>query len=130
MLRAIGAKPPFRAHFMCVLTLAFPDGEMREFRGPGRWRTGLSRRAGRSVFGYDPIFLPENLGKTFGEMTLEEKQAIPRDGSPAFVASRARVSGLCARPPSRLKRGGVALRLLPALAKPMIREGGNDGPGT
>src|SRR5450631_2324831 len=32
-LRAIGAKAPFKAHFMCLLTLAFPDGEIQSFEG-------------------------------------------------------------------------------------------------
>jgi XTP/dITP diphosphohydrolase len=32
-------------------------------------------KTGTSGFGYDPIFEPEGTGKTFGEMTLEEKSA-------------------------------------------------------
>jgi len=34
-----------------------------------------SEKAGTNGFGYDPIFEPENCGRTFGEMTLEEKNA-------------------------------------------------------
>ena len=93
----------FGAHFMCLLTLAFPDGEIRELRGPGRWRTGRSRRAGSLVFGYDPIFLPEDLDKTFGEMTLEEKRPFrPTDRPPCRIA-RARFRPLRG-PASPLRR--------------------------
>lgn len=94
-LRAIGAKPPFRAHFMCLLTLAFPDGEIESFEGRVDGELVFPPR-GSLVFGYDPIFLPENLDKTFGEMTLEEKQAIPPNGSPA-LSHRARAFQAFAR---------------------------------
>lgn len=87
-LRSVGAKPPFKAHFVCILTLAFPDGETQSFEGRVDGELVFPAR-GSLVFGYDPIFLPENLTKTFGEMTLEEKQAIPPDGSPA-LSHRAR----------------------------------------
>ena len=99
-LRAIGAKPPFKAHFMCLLTLAFPDGEIESFEGRVDGELVFPPR-GSLVFGYDPIFLPENLDKTFGEMTLEEKQAIPPDGSPA-LSHRARAFQAFAR--ARLRR--------------------------
>ncbi len=99
-LRAIGAKPPFRAHFMCLLTLAFPDGEIESFEGRVDGELVFPPR-GSLVFGYDPIFLPENLDKTFGEMTLEEKQAIPPDGSPA-LSHRARAFQAFAQ--ARLRR--------------------------
>ena len=94
-LRAVGAKPPFKAHFVCVLTLAFPDGETQSFEGAVHGELVFPPR-GSLVFGYDPIFLPENLTKTFGEMTLEEKHSIPRDGSPA-LSHRARAFQAFAR---------------------------------
>ncbi len=94
-LRGIGAKPPFTAHFICILTLAFPDGQLQSFEGRVDGELVFPPR-GSLVFGYDPIFLPEKLEKTFGEMTLEEKQAIPRDGSPA-LSHRARAFQAFAR---------------------------------
>jgi XTP/dITP diphosphohydrolase len=94
-LRRAGAAPPFKAHFICVLTLAFPDGETRSFEGRVDGQLVFPPR-GSLVFGYDPIFMPENLTKTFGEMTLEEKQAIPPDGSPA-LSHRARAFQTFAR---------------------------------
>jgi len=94
-LRGVGAKAPFTAHFICILTLAFPDGEIQSFEGRVDGELVFPPR-GSLVFGYDPIFLPENLAKTFGEMTLEEKQAIPPDGSPA-LSHRARAFQAFAR---------------------------------
>lgn len=37
-------------------------------------------KAGNLGFGYDPIFEPENKGKTFAEMTIEEKNNISHRG--------------------------------------------------
>ncbi len=105
-LRMVDARPPFTAHFICILTLAFPDGEIQSFEGRVDGELVFPPR-GSLVFGYDPIFLPENLAKTFGEMTLEEKQAIPRDGSPA-LSHRARAFQAFARaclPASAALRG-------------------------
>ncbi len=94
-LRAAAAMAPFKAHFICVLTLAFPDGQTQSFEGRVDGELVFPPR-GSLVFGYDPIFLPDGLIKTFGEMTLEEKQAIPEDGSPA-LSHRARAFQAFAR---------------------------------
>ena len=39
-----------------------------------------NEKTGTNGFGYDPIFEPENLGKTFAEMTLEEKNKLSHRG--------------------------------------------------
>ena len=44
---------------------------------------------GDKGFGYDPIFKPDELDKTFGEMMSAEKHALPGDGSRA-LSHRAR----------------------------------------
>jgi len=82
-LQDVGARPPFKAHFVCVLTLAFPDGEARHFEGKVFGELVFPPR-GDLWFGYDPIFVPENRAKTFGEMSSKEKHGIPADGSPAL----------------------------------------------
>lgn len=63
-----------KARFKTVISLYF-DNEMHLFEGivNGNIR---SERKGNSGFGYDPIFEPENCGKTFAEMTMEEKNAM------------------------------------------------------
>lgn len=59
------------AQFRTVIALII-DGEIRTFEGivKGEIR---KRKKGSNGFGYDPIFEPENTGKSFAEMELEEK---------------------------------------------------------
>jgi XTP/dITP diphosphohydrolase len=83
-----GAAPPYRAHFISVLALAWPDGVTDIFEGKVHGTLVFPPR-GTKGFGYDPIFLPDGLTRTFGEMMMDEKQAIPADGSPA-LSHRAR----------------------------------------
>jgi len=94
-LREAGAAPPYKAHFVSVIALAFPDGEIECFEGKV-FGTLVFPPRGTLGFGYDPIFLPEGLDKTFGEMMAAEKQAIPPDGSPA-LSHRARAFQAFAR---------------------------------
>ena len=62
LLAAVRGKSDRRARFVSVITAVFPDG----------------RRSG--CFGYDPVFYYEPLGKTFAEMTAEEKNAVSHRG--------------------------------------------------
>ena len=94
-LRTRGAPAPYRAHFICSLTLAFPDGKAHSFEGRVDGELVFPAR-GSLAFGYDPNFLADGQTLTFGEMTLEEKQAIPPDGSPA-LSHRARAFQAFAR---------------------------------
>ena len=63
------------AYFVCALSLGWPDGhcETVEGRVDG---TLTSPPRGRHGFGYDPIFVPDGHGRTFGEMPPEEKQPL------------------------------------------------------
>jgi XTP/dITP diphosphohydrolase len=94
-LSEAGAKPPFHAHFVSVLALAWPDGRVESFEGKV-FGTLVFPPRGKLGFGYDPIFLPDGLTRTFGEMMMAEKQAIPDDGSPA-LSHRARAFQAFAR---------------------------------
>jgi XTP/dITP diphosphohydrolase len=82
------AAAPWRAHFVSVLALAWPDGRTETFEGRVDGRLVFPPRGTRG-FGYDPIFLPDGHQRTFGEMTAEEKHGLPRDGSLA-LSHRAR----------------------------------------
>lgn len=88
-LRAANALDPSarRAHFISALALTWPDGheEVVEGRIDGQ----IVDPRGDRGFGYDPIFLPEGMTRTFGEMSSEEKHGIPADGSRA-LSHRAR----------------------------------------
>jgi len=94
-LRAAGAEPPFRAHFVSVLAFASPDGETSIFEGKVSGTLVFPPR-GTLGFGYDPIFLPEGFARTFGEMSAEEKHGLPTDGSEA-LSHRARAFQVLAR---------------------------------
>jgi XTP/dITP diphosphohydrolase len=94
-LQAANARPPFKAHFVSALALAFPDGETQSFEGKVFGELVFPPRGGLG-FGYDPIFLPDGFSRTFGEMTGQEKQRIPADGSLA-LSHRARAFQAFAR---------------------------------
>jgi XTP/dITP diphosphohydrolase len=63
---------PGRARFVCVLALAAPGRPTRLFTGVREGEV-VGRRAGEGGFGYDPVFLVPEVGRTFGEMTAAEK---------------------------------------------------------
>lgn len=79
-LVARGAAPPFAAHFICVLSLAWPDGRCDSFEGRVDGTLVFPPR-GTLGFGYDPIFKPEGMDVTFGELATKAKHAVPADGS-------------------------------------------------
>jgi XTP/dITP diphosphohydrolase len=87
-LKERGAQPPYPAHFICALAIVWPDGHVEEFEGRVDGVLVFPPR-GTKGFGYDPIFLPNGLDKTFGEMMSAEKHALPGDGSQA-LSHRAR----------------------------------------
>jgi len=74
-LVAKGAARPWRARFVCVLSLAWPDGHDETFRGTAEGALIWPPRGDRG-FGYDPMFLPAGGDLTFGEMEPAEKHAI------------------------------------------------------
>jgi XTP/dITP diphosphohydrolase len=71
------APQPWRAQFVCALSLAWSDGEgyTEDFLGivPGQliWPV-----RGTQGFGFDPMFMPEGYNQTFGEMPPAQKHAI------------------------------------------------------
>jgi len=100
-LRARAARPPWRAAFISVLALAWPGGAVETFEGRVDGTLVFPPR-GTAGFGYDPIFVPDGHGRTFGEMNSEEKHGLPADGSLA-LSHRARAFQKLAR--ARLMSG-------------------------
>lgn len=66
---------PRTAHFVCALTLAWPDGHCESFEGKVYGELVWPPR-GDLGFGYDPVFQPDGLAKTFGEIQPEMKHAM------------------------------------------------------
>jgi XTP/dITP diphosphohydrolase len=90
-LKALGAIAPDqrRAHFTCVLCLAFPDGGVQVHEGRVRGRLVWPPRGTRG-FGYDPMFEPEGEDLTFGEMAPGDKHAMSHRAR-AFAGLRQRI---------------------------------------
>ncbi|CAN5252789.1 hypothetical protein BH10PSE7_BH10PSE7_28360 [soil metagenome] len=64
-----------RAHFVSVLSVAWPDGTVRNFEGRVDGHLAWPPRGARG-FGYDPMFVPDGHDQTFGEMEPAAKHAI------------------------------------------------------
>jgi XTP/dITP diphosphohydrolase len=73
--KELGGNPDRRAHFVCVLALAAPDGNCETYEGRVYGTLTFPPRGMRG-FGYDPIFIPEAQRFTFGEMDPDAKHAI------------------------------------------------------
>ena len=61
--------------FVCVIALALPGCRVETFEGIVEGVVA-EEPAGKGGFGYDPVFRPDGIGKTFGEMNAEEKDAL------------------------------------------------------
>lgn len=81
LLRARGAIAPNtrRAHFVSALCLAWPDRHVEDFEAQVDGTLVWPPR-GTQGFGYDAMFLPDGHGRTFGEMSAEEKHGLPPRG--------------------------------------------------
>jgi XTP/dITP diphosphohydrolase len=82
-LLARAAPAPWRAHFISVLAIAWPDGHVETFEGRVDGELTFPPRGSRG-FGYDPIFIPDGHKLSFGEMTADQKHGLPSDGSLAL----------------------------------------------
>jgi XTP/dITP diphosphohydrolase len=59
------------AQFKTIISLMI-NGKQHQFEGLCKGKI-IDELKGNDGFGYDPIFVPEGSHKTFGEMTMEEK---------------------------------------------------------
>lgn len=74
--RLEGVPPDKRtARFRIVLAVVFPDGRIIEEESTCE---GLiaEQRSGHHGFGYDPVFIVPELGKTFAQLSMEEKNRL------------------------------------------------------
>jgi XTP/dITP diphosphohydrolase len=90
MLRERDAFTPQQrsAHFISVLCVAWPDGHLEEFEGKVDGSLVWPPR-GKAGFGYDPMFLPDGFGLTFGEMSSDQKHGLPPHGQGLSHRARA-----------------------------------------
>ncbi|HET9443258.1 MAG TPA: RdgB/HAM1 family non-canonical purine NTP pyrophosphatase [Acidimicrobiales bacterium] len=90
LLRDLAGRADRRARFRTVALARFPDG--REVVAEGVVDGVIAGEArGHAGFGYDPVFVPDDGdGRTFAEMTAEEKHAVSHRGR-AFRALAGRL---------------------------------------
>jgi XTP/dITP diphosphohydrolase len=76
LLRLLTGVPPEKrtARYVCVVALKEDGAEGVTLRGESEGRIALTPH-GSGGFGYDPLFIHADLGRTFGETTPEEKHA-------------------------------------------------------
>ncbi len=68
------------AAFVCAIACVLPDGSEFTVRGKADG-VMLTEEKGEGGFGYDPLFLFPSLGKTFAELTREEKHEVSHRGN-------------------------------------------------
>ncbi|MFZ5632611.1 MAG: XTP/dITP diphosphatase [Bacillota bacterium] len=80
------------AGFRCVVALALPEGQVFTAEGICRGIIG-DRPEGEGGFGYDPLFIVPELGKTFAQLDMAAKNSISHRGK-AFALAREIIAGL------------------------------------
>lgn len=75
LLRELKDKSDRSAKFVSVISLAFPDGKKISVRGEC-FGTIAFEEKGYNGFGYDPLFIVDEYGKSFAELGSEIKNSI------------------------------------------------------
>ena len=75
-----------QARFRCVIAVAGPYGSVRTFAGACEGVIAGAPR-GRNGFGYDPVFVFPETGRTMAELSAEEKAAVSHRGKAARLAA-------------------------------------------
>jgi XTP/dITP diphosphohydrolase len=94
LLDALAGVPTPRrtARFRCVIAIVDPGGGEALVEGRVEGLIAEAPRGGHG-FGYDPVFLYPPLGKTFGELTADEKAPLSHRGRAVAAARKALMSG-------------------------------------
>jgi XTP/dITP diphosphohydrolase len=96
-----GAEPRRRARYRCVLVfLLDPSAVPAVFEGVAGGRI-LETPQGTGGFGYDPLFYSDELGKSFGEATPEQKDEVSHRGRALRALAAALGATPAAGPPPR-----------------------------
>ena len=79
LLENMRGQMPRTCRFVSVITCCFPNGDVLSARGECEGTVAFTPM-GEGGFGYDPVFVVEG-GKTFAELTAEEKDAVSHRGA-------------------------------------------------
>jgi XTP/dITP diphosphohydrolase len=80
LLRELSRATDRRARFVCVIAAARDGRTLAAFRGEAEGRI-LAAPRGSGGFGYDPLFFFPALGKTFAELTPQDKAGVSHRGA-------------------------------------------------
>ena len=81
LLRVMNGVADRRAHYYCVLVLLRHADDPQPLIAEGEWHGEIALQpAGDGGFGYDPLFLLAELGKTSAQLDKEQKHAISHRG--------------------------------------------------
>jgi XTP/dITP diphosphohydrolase len=81
LLEALQQHSDRRAHYYCVMVLVRHASDPQPLIGEGEWRGEILRAPrGSGGFGYDPLFLDPQLGKTGAELSAARKNRISHRG--------------------------------------------------
>jgi len=101
LLRSKGAASPpqRRAHFVSALCIAWPDGHTEDFEARVDGSLVWPPRGSRG-FGFDPMFQPDGLSETFGELSSDDKHGLPPRGRGLSHRARAflELADACLKP--------------------------------
>lgn len=75
LIRELEGENNRKAYFVSVISVAKPSGEVVSFEGRVEGII-VDKAVGENGFGYDPHFYYEPYGKTFAELSMEEKNKI------------------------------------------------------
>jgi XTP/dITP diphosphohydrolase len=80
LLKEMEGEEDRRAAFECVISLAVPSGPALTY--VGRCEGEITREPkGDHGFGYDPVFYHPSFGRTFAELSMEEKNRVSHRGA-------------------------------------------------
>lgn len=79
LLKELDGVTDRRANFSSVIAICYPNGEIITAKGATYGRI-LEKLEGNNGFGYDPLFFSNDLQKSFGIATSEEKNKVSHRG--------------------------------------------------
>ena len=88
LIKNLQGKPrPWTARFHAVIAVAVPNGEPHLAEGFCEGEI-IPEERGTGGFGYDPVFLLSELGKTMAELSMEEKNRLSHRARAVMKAKR------------------------------------------
>lgn len=79
LLKELEGKDNRKAYFICSIVLYKSNGKYYDVEGK-TYGTITNEKIGDDSFGYDPVFLSDDLGKTFGQASADEKNKVSHRG--------------------------------------------------